>query len=108
MEVKVYFKLRDGSAYAEAIFNGETTVVKAGGRISEHFAPYIKGGRLALSKRNDPAIVDERRNIIADCVFNSPSTAAQFVGGRSFNGYEAWKVEKHKNLGEYLKEQGLR
>ena len=108
MEIKVYFSLRDRSAYADAIYMGDKTIVKAGGKISKHFASYIRGGTFARKMRENPELVDAERNIIADCIFNSPSTAAQFVGGRSFNGYEAWKVEKHKNLGQYLKEHGLK
>ncbi len=108
MEVKVYFSLRDGSAFAEAVYDGDKTIVKAGGKISKNFASYIRGGTLTRNMRSDPQLVDGDRNIIADCIFTSPSTAAQFVGGRSFNGYEAWKVEKHKNLGTYLRENGLK
>ena len=51
---------------------------------------------------------DSERNIIKECVFTSPSTAAQFVTGRSTNGYDTWKIEKKKNLGKYLEEHGLR
>ena len=58
--------------------------------------------------RADPTCVDSERNIISDCVFSSPSTAAQFVSGRSVSGYKAWKVDGKKNLGDYLKEKGLR
>jgi uncharacterized Fe-S cluster protein YjdI len=108
MEVKIYFSLKDGSAYAEGIYTGEKTIVKAGGKISENFASCIRGGTLAKKMRNDPKHVDSERNIVSDCVFKSPSTAVQFISGRSLSGYEAWKVDKKKRLGAYLKEQGLR
>ena len=52
--------------------------------------------------------MDENGNILKNCEFTSPSTAAQFVTGRSTNGYEAWKVEKKLSLGQYLKDKGLR
>lgn len=108
MTIKIRFSRKDGSAFADAIYDGKHTIVKAGGRISENFSSAIRGGDEAKSKRSNPAYVDSERNIIADCVFNSPSTAAQFVSGRSVSGYEAWKVEKKKDLGTYLKEKGLR
>ena len=108
MEVKVFFALRDGSAYAEGIYSDDKTVVKAGGQISKNFASCIRGGTLAKKMRLNPELVDPNRRIISDCVFNSPSTAAQFVCGRSINGYDAWKVKKKKSLGQYLKECGLR
>lgn len=108
MEVKVVLKPRTGTSYAEAIYDGEKMVVKAGGKVSADFAAHIRGGSTAKKYREDPCFVDAKGNIIKDCVFSSPSTAAQFVTGRSTNGYEAWKVDTKKSLGAYLKENGLR
>ncbi len=108
MKVRVTLALRNTDAHAEAIYEGETITVLPGGKISEDFAAHIQGGRKAKSYRNNSEYVDSDRNIIKKCVFTSPSTAAQFVTGRSTNGYVSWKVEKKKNLGTYLKEQGLR
>lgn len=108
MEVKVFIKTRSNLAFAEALYNGETITVLPGGKISPDFAEHIQGGKKALSFRNNSVYVDEDRNIIQECVFHSPSTAAQFVTGRSTNGYEAWKVERKKTLGRYLSEKGFR
>lgn len=108
MKIQIHFTLKNGSAYADGIYDGEKTIVKAGGKISENFSSCIRGGTLAKKKREDPNYVDAERNIIADCTFKSPSTAVQFVSGRSLSGYVAWKVDKKKSLGVYLNEQGLR
>lgn len=108
MEIEIHFSLKNGSAYADGIYDGKTTIVKAGGRVSERFADCIRGGNMIKSMRNDPRYVDADRYIISDCVFNSPSAAIQFVSGRSLSGYEGWKVSKKKNLGAFLKENGLR
>ena len=108
MKIEIHFSLRDGSAYADGFYEGEKTIVRAGGKVSEHFATCIRGGTTAKRMRANPELVDSNRIILADCVFKSPSTAAQFVSGRSLSGYEAWKVDKKKSLGTYLKEQGLR
>ena len=108
MKVKVYLAMYASDVKAEAIYEGETITVLPGGTISVDFADHIKGGRKAKSFRNNPEYVDSNRNIIKECVFTSPSTAAQFVTGRSNNGYETWKVENKKSLGAYLKEKGLR
>lgn len=108
MEINVTLKSRTGSSYAEAIYYGETVVVKAGGRVSSDFATHIRGGKKAKSYRNDRNYVDDEGRIIMDCAFSSPSTAAQFVTGRSTNGYEAWKVSDKESLGKYLKNHGLR
>ena len=108
MKVRVTLESRKTDAHAEAIYEGETITVLPGGKISEDFASHIQGGRKAKSFRNNPEYVDSERSIIKECVFTSPSTAAQFVTGRSTNGYDAWKVENNKNLGNYLEEHVLR
>lgn len=108
MKVRVTLNPKNTDAHAEAIYEGKTIIVLPGGKISKDFAAHIQGGRKAKSFRNNSEYVDSDRNIIKECVFTSPSNAAQFVTGRSVNGYEAWKVEKKKNLGKYLEELGLR
>ena len=107
MKVKVTLKQRTADVHAEAIYEGEIITVLPGGIISEDFADHIRGGRKAKSFRENPEYV-ENGKILKECVFTSPSTAAQFVTGRSTNGYEAWKVEEKKSLGDFLKEKGLK
>lgn len=107
MEIKVTIEQRTGDSFADAIFDGKCMTVMSG-KISEDFAAHIQGGKKAKSYRENSEYVNEDREIIKPCVFNSPSTAAQFVTGRSINGYVAWKVEKKKSLSDYLKENGLR
>lgn len=108
MKVKVYLTSRKKDANAEAIYEGQTITVLAGGKISECFAEHIRSGKTAKSCRENKEYVDTNRNIIKDCSFKSPSIAAQFVLGRSVNGYRAWRVDKKKDLGAYLSELGLR
>jgi hypothetical protein len=108
MKINVVLKPRTGSSFAEGIYDGKTLMVLKGGKISDDFAAHIRGGKIAKTYREDKLFVDENHCIIKECVFSSPSTAAQFVTGRSTNGYEAWKVEFKKSLGDYLKEKGLR
>ena len=108
MKIKVYLAVRTTEVQAEAIYEGDTITVLPGGTISDDFADYIRGGRSAKTYRENPEYVDGNRKILKGCTFTSPSTAAQFVTGRSKNGYKAWKVDKKTNLGTYLKENGLR
>ncbi|MCF0134016.1 MAG: DUF4357 domain-containing protein [Blautia sp.] len=108
MEIKISISSRAGRATAKGIYTGKETIVKVGGTISEDFAEHIQGGKKAKSYRDNLEYVNNNGVIIKDCVFSSPSTAAQFVTGRSTNGYEAWKVDGKKSLGEFLKEEGLR
>lgn len=106
--IKMYLKSRNGDCFADGVYEDGKIIVLKGGMISSDFADHIRGGRKAKSFRENPEYVDENRNIIKECIFDSPSTAAQFVTGRSINGYAAWKVEKKKTLGDCLRERGLR
>lgn len=108
MKIKIELRQRASDAWAEAVFEDGSVTVLPGGKISETFAEHIRGGRKAKSYRDNPEYVDCDRNIVKKCIFSSPSTAAQFVTGRSTNGYVAWKADGGKNLGEVLKAKGLR
>lgn len=108
MDIKVFISTRGNVCYAEAVYTDGVITILPGGKISSDFAEHIRGGKEAREKRNNPDYVDKSGMIIKKCEFTSPSTAAQFITGRSTNGYEAWKVEKKISLGEYLKSKGLR
>lgn len=108
MNIKVSISNHDGSCKAEAIYAGDKITVLKGGKISQDFAAHIKGGTFSKKMRENKEVVDSNGIILQDCEFSSPSTAAQFVTGRSTNGYSAWKVDKKVKLGDYLKSKGLR
>lgn len=108
MKINVTITKRNGAAYAVGVYEGSTFIVQKGGKIEPDFANHIRGGKAAKAYRSNPEYVDNEGNILKDCEFKSPSTAAQFVLGTSSNGYESWKVEKKMSLGKYLKEKGLR
>ena len=108
MRIDIKISSKKTEAHAEAVYSGSTVIVKAGGVISKDFADHIKGGKEAKALRDDRTCVSSEGIILKDCEFDSPSTAAQFVTGRSTNGYEAWKVEDKVSLGKYLHEKGLR
>lgn len=108
MDIRIYIKQKHSDVNAEAIYQECKTVVLPGGTISKDFAEHIQGGKKAKSYRNNSEYVNEDGVILKKCEFTSPSTAAQFVTGRSTNGYTAWKVGEKKSLGDYLKEKGLR
>lgn len=108
MRIKISLKQRTSDVFAEAVYEDGTITVLPGGIISSDFAGHIRGGKKAKSYRENKEFVDQDRRILKNCVFTSPSTAAQFVTGRSTNGYEAWKVEGKESLGDYLREKGMR
>ena len=58
-------------------------------------------------RRDNPDYV-KNGVVINDCVFKSPSTAAQFITGGSRNGFDTWKVEKGYSLGQFLEDNGIR
>lgn len=100
--MKIYLKGRNGVYDATAEYeDGKITVLK-GSKIQMDFAEHIRGGRLAKKFRENNEYVDGNGVVIKDCEFNSASTAAQFVSGRSTNGLVAWKVEKKTSLKDYL------
>ena len=102
MLVSIFMNDRKGYYQASGVYEDGIVTVKKGSRIRLDFAKHIRGGTFAKSYRNDPSIVDMNGLVMIDCVFKSPSTAAQFVSGRSSNGYYAWRTSKHLLLGVIL------
>jgi len=102
MSIEVYLTNKDQSYAAQGTYTEEKFVVKKGSKIRLDFAEHIRGGRKAKSYREDPKFVDNDGNVLIDCEFGSSSTAAQFVTGRSTNGFVAWRVDEHTNLKRFL------
>lgn len=108
MNIEITIANKKGRFNAKGIYDGRQVIVQKGGYINPSFSTCIKGGNLSKKYRSDSAFVSDSFEIREDCVFKSPSTAAQFVTGRSVDGYKIWKVSDGKTLEEYLKEKGLR
>lgn len=108
MNLNITLSNRRNTYFAEGVFDGKKVIVISGGKVFPVFSKCIRGGKKALSYRKNTEYVGKDGSILKDCIFTSPSTAAQFVTGRSVNGYNAWKVADKKTLGEYLVENGLR
>lgn len=105
MRTRIYMTAKNGDYDAEATYADGIVVVKAGSRIRLDFAAHIRGGKKALSYRNDRAYVDDKGIVLKDCTFTSSSTAAQFVTGRSTNGLESWHIDPKKKLKDFLAAQ---
>ena len=108
MQLELTLTNRNSTYFAKATYNGETVTVKAGAKIFPVFSSCIRGGKTAKKFRESAEYINTEYTLLKDCSFKSPSTAAQFVTGRSVNGYNAWKIDEKKTLGDYLKERGLR
>ena len=108
MRIEIYMGKKTGKYYAEGTYEKNSVTVKKGGHINPNFAKSIRGGDTSRGYRENKEYVSSVFEILSDCHFHSPSTAAQFVSGRSVDGYNIWKVYNGQTLGEYLKEQGVR
>ena len=104
MKTDIYLNSREGLFQAKGIYTPEQTIVLKGSVIKTAFSTSekFKGSDLVLSIRNDRAIVDDKGVLLKDYSFASPSTAAQFVTGRSSNGYVAWRVDEHTSLKRFV------
>ncbi len=108
MEIRLFAKTRDGIANAEAVYSGSETRVLAGSRIRNRIANSVRGKAFVMKILEDPSYVSKTGELLKDCIFDSPSTAAVFVTGNASNGYRVWKTKDGKTLDAYLKEKGLR
>ena len=105
MKIEIYIKGRD--YYATGYYNdGEVTVSK-GSTIKYIESKSFKMNEAAKIARNDSEKVKDG-SLLINCIFSSPSTAAQFVTGGSRDGYDTWKVEKGVSLGDFLEAHGIR
>ncbi len=102
MNIKVYLLTRDNECDAVGIYNGESLKVLKGSKIRSTFAEHVKGGKTAKRYREDSSMVDCNNILLQDCVFRSPSTAAQFVTGASVNGLLSWHIDKKTSLKRFL------
>lgn len=104
MKVALYLNARDGGYNAKATYDGAKVAVLKGSKIRLSFANHVRGGKTAKKYRDNPLFVDTNGFTLDDCVFESPSTAAQFVMGSSVNGWTAWHIDKKTTLKKYVEE----
>ncbi|MPM42425.1 hypothetical protein SDC9_89090 [bioreactor metagenome] len=107
MSLEVYLTSKDKSCDAKGTYAERSFIVKKGSRIRLDFANHIRGGNTAKSFRDNPNVVDSDGILLVSCTFTSPSTAAQFVTGRSTNGYTAWHVDRKTTLKTHLSLQEI-
>ena len=81
----------------------KTLVVKAGSSVSKDISHSLTfRGIKILEKRRAQYVIDGITT--EDVLFKSPSTAANFVTGRSSNGMILWKTEKGLSIKQVLLE----
>lgn len=106
MKIECVLKSRGNVHYAKGIYDTEnkSLTVLRGSKIALEITFNAITSK-ALQARKDTNIVDSYGNVLTDVSFSSASTAAQFVTGRSSNGYIAWRPSDKMNLKEYLSKQ---
>ena len=100
--MKLILKSKKNLHYAEAEWDGEQIIVLSGSKINPTVA-FPQMSEEIKRMRNDRSIVNDDNELVVDIKFTSPSSAAQFVTGRSVNGYIAWRPDDKMSLKEYLK-----
>lgn len=99
----IYMKSKNDKYLAKAKYDVDTkkTIVLKGSRVSEDIAHSQKfRGTRKLERLRSLYVID---NIVQeDVLFNSSSTAAVFVSGRSKNGLCTWITDKGQKLGDYI------
>ena len=102
METSMYLNSVDGFFRAKGIYTPEQTIALKGSMVNIRFSETFGGAEIVHKLRNDISAVDKNGTLLKNCTFSSYSTAAQFVTGRSSNGYSAWRVDTKHNLGRFL------
>lgn len=102
--MKVYISSRKKDFYAEGEFNinNRELIIKKGAKVSSEikYSEKFKGANTIEKLRNGKI----KDNILQeDISFKSPSTAANFVTGRSTNGLITWKDKSGTKLKEIIK-----
>lgn len=102
MRLSIYSKVKGIEAYADYDKAAGTFTVLKGSKVSDGVATTGKfRGAKSVIRAREEFVTD--RLVSKDAVFNSASTAANFVTGRSTNGLVAWKTEDGKKLRDYQK-----
>lgn len=98
--MNVVLKSKKNTHYATAEYQNGRIVISKGSRINlnESF-PGMSGSIRCM--RNDREVVDENGVLLQNLEFQSVSSAAVFVTGRSVNGYIAWRIDDKISLKEY-------
>ena len=101
----IFTKSRDGLYEATGMFNeGKVTVFK-GSKINLASSENFKPSPLVAKVRSDETLVDRNGILKENVTFDSLSTAACFVTGRTANGMITWKTADGKYVRYILKEE---
>ena len=109
MELKIHTIARDKQLYnATATYIDGKVTVNKGSHINMTLSDGYKPTPLIKSLREHKALVCENGELVEDITFESLSTAASFVTGRTANGMITWKTEDGKYVRHTLSPSGTK
>ena len=100
-----YIKAARGADGIGKIVSDGFAVLKGSAIASSVTNSYLSGSNKRRQYLIDNGIVDSDFTFVKDYVFNSPSSAADIVMGRSANGLTEWKTEDGQILKNTLEAQ---
>ena len=98
--MKVILKSKKDTHYAEGEYDGQRVTILPDSKINTTLSYAAMSEKIKLI-RNNPEYVSAEGIILKEIEFGSPSTAAQFVTGRSVNGYISWRIDDKISLKDY-------
>ena len=98
--MRVILKSRHNTHFATGEYDGNRLTVFPGSRINPILS-YTAMPESVKEVRNNRDLVSAEGVVLKDVVFNSPSAAAEFVTGRSVNGYVSWRIDDKISLKVY-------
>lgn len=106
-KIEIYMKNQKGNNEysASAIYEDGKITIKKGSKINEKIAnsATFKLNSKAQSKRDEKGLYDSEGILLKDVIFDSASTAGQFVCGYSVSGMVCWRDKNKKTLKQILK-----
>lgn len=104
--MKLYLNSRNGTHSAIAEYDNSGVTVLAGSMINTKLF-YPKMPSFVIEKRENRSIVSKDGKVLVDVTFDSPTAAAQFVTGRSVNGYVVWRPDNKMSLKQWTEEKNV-
>ena len=104
--IEVFIKSKKG-ADAKGIYNEMTneTIVLKGSKVSDYISTSKSFRGIESINNQRSKYCNKNGTVKKDVIFNSSSTAANFVTGTSSNGLTVWKDCKGKTLKDILKNE---
>lgn len=103
MKLNLHSVSKDGLYDAKAIYEDGVVTVQKGSRINTHSGSGFKPSLKVKAKLEDTSLYGKDGVLVKDVSFDTLSTAASFVTGRTSNGLITWKTPDGKYVRETLK-----